>query len=154
MNTVEDLRRFMHWKNVGLGNKIYVDGTKVDIDTLDELPDVVILTKDCRSYTFVRTSDEGFVSHYYIYCSVSHNFTSYIDIVIATQDSDGFVTQPISLYPIIGNVIHKQYGDTFPTNLNVLYRLIKVADKTINDIVNKNKLISLFYGVPTKNANH
>ena len=151
MNTVEDLKRFMY---IGPSTKFYVDGVKVDIDTLDELPDVLIMiSRDYRSHTFVRTSDGGFVSHYYIFCCSSQDYKR-IDIGITAQSSKTCVNRSVLLYEVIGNDIHEQYGDGFPSNLDVLYRLVKVADKTINKVFNKDKLMSQFYGISTKSANH
>ena len=65
----------------------------------------------------------------------------------------GHLPTDIPLYSIIGDDVYGTYGDTFPSNLDLLYRLVKVADMTIDGVFNRDKLISQLYST-TKRASH
>lgn len=132
---------------------IYVDGIKVDIDNLGitiSSMELIYIVDDIFSYTVVR-SDTDEVDYYTIKCIFDSEkplmHTIHMDIY------SGKNVSRIHWSKVIGKHIHDNYGNTYPSNLDVLRKLIRMAERTISLTMVKDKAISLFEtDVPTKRA--
>ena len=134
-------------------NITYVDGVKVDIATLTELPDVLIIVVDpCTSYTIVKTIDTCNMNSYCIHCSNPNKYCTLVEILVYGDEYD-YVAIPWR--GAISSHLRKTYGDRFPSNIDVLYRLVRLIDPHMSQLIDGNELISRFEAVNLiKRANH
>ena len=132
----------------------YVDGVKVDIATLTEMPDVLIYITDARnSFTFVKTIYSDAINGYCIHCYTESEQFGSIDIYVGHDViyDRGLIPWCDAMY----RYINREYGEEFPSNLDVLYRLLKIANSLVKPLSDGNELISRFNASSSvKRANH
>ena len=136
---------------------IYANGVMVKIDTLTELPEaLVFINNTFESFTLVNTYINGIVVTYGIHCLSSAN-NSKIDIEYLTSEDgryeDGDIESVITLYHIIGNYMLDTH-DNYPSNLDAIYRLVRMANYILGLLFDQDTLVSRISGSLVKRASH
>lgn len=123
----------------------YADGVKVDVNTITELPKVLININDSESHILVNTYVNNIPVIYTIYCSNQceddYNLHA-IDLVYFDEYKGESSMSPICLYPIIGHYMRETYGEDYPFKIDVICKLINAANPIMELIFDKDALIS------------
>ena len=123
---------------------IYANDVMVNIDTLTELPEALVFIRhQHESFTLVTTYINNTVVTYGIYCSICINYDM-INLVYLTYEDNGYKYSPsaICLHPIIGKYMNNKYGNSYSSDSDVIYRLIRMANYVFGLLFDQDELIS------------
>ena len=139
----EILKKYISEYYLDLGEGItYADGVEVDIGTLTELPEILVhVNKEFESFTLVNTCIDGMDKIYGIYC-LNICSPSEINLIYTMSHKDEYSKSSIMLHPIIGHHICDTYGEEYLSNLDVIYRLINMANPIVALLLDKDRLAS------------
>ena len=143
MGLVDEFKRCMSRWKIDISNGImYVDGNKVDCrDLTGPLNEIIFIVSEYESFIYATVTciidGVNKIVDFRIHC-VTRPYRVFVADLVTVFGGNLFdYTCNVLMHwgIAIGSYLYGSYGSTFPSNINILHRLIKVSSNLINTLI-------------------